>query len=31
MMYGDMAEIVSPCELKTKIRDLSTLIAQRNS
>ena len=31
MMYGDMAEIVSPCELKTKIRDLSEAIMHRNS
>jgi len=30
MMYGDMTEIISPCELKAKIRELSSVILERN-
>lgn len=30
MMYGDMAEIVSPCELKTKVREIAGNILQKN-
>jgi len=30
MMYGDMAEIVSPCELKAQLRDLAGVIHDRN-
>jgi predicted DNA-binding transcriptional regulator YafY len=31
MMYGDMAEVISPDSLKERIRDLCTIIAQKNS
>ena len=31
MMYGDMAEIITPCELKLKVKELSGIILQRNS
>jgi predicted DNA-binding transcriptional regulator YafY len=31
MMYGDTAVIVSPEELRTKVRDLSNVIMLRNS
>jgi predicted DNA-binding transcriptional regulator YafY len=30
MMYGDMAEIVSPCELKERLRNLAGMIHDRN-
>ena len=31
MMYGDMAEVISPDSLKERIRELCTIIAQKNS
>ena len=30
MMYRDMAEVVTPCDLKQKIRELSMIIHQKN-
>ena len=29
MMYGDMAEVVTPCSLKEKVRELSGIIHQK--
>lgn len=31
MMYGDMAEVISPDSLKERIRDLCAIISQKNS
>jgi predicted DNA-binding transcriptional regulator YafY len=31
MMYGDMAEVISPDSLKERIRDLCGIISQKNS
>ncbi|MGZ3929314.1 MAG: WCX domain-containing protein, partial [Mucilaginibacter sp.] len=31
MMYGDMAEVISPENLKDRIRELCAVISQKNS
>jgi len=30
MMYGDMAEIISPCELRSKVKEIAGIILERN-
>jgi len=30
MMYGDMAEIITPCELRSKVKEIAGIILQRN-